>query len=250
MESYLFTQIELAYPAISNYSFAFVKDEKAVQDYIKDSKLYIIALRPESSFKVINVSLGQFVELQVIQSRRVTAEFVLDIFQSAINTDNSSTLDIEFGTYSKERKIIPKTYPINDIHGIKIWQGDDNFKAWFTPEKLLFEYSRKIIKLDKVRLYEYPFSYKILYVGQSVKQNIWDRLSGHETLQEILSKESGLESSTIPTHEISILLFHIFDSQHIKGFDSELDFENDFKISSERVYLDLEKLLVKHYNKI
>ncbi|AOP36374.1 hypothetical protein A0128_20365 [Leptospira tipperaryensis] len=248
MKNHLLSQLELAYPPISNYSFTFIKTEKVVQKYIKDSKLYIIIQRPEYSFKVLSITLGQFVSLQIIQSGEIIAEFELDIFQPAINTDNVSTLDIEIGTYSRDKIFNGGEYPVENVHGIKIWEGDDKFKAWFTPEKILFEYSRNIIRLEKVKLHKYPLTSKVLYVGQSVKQDIWDRLTGHETLQDILSKEFALEASTIPTHEIAIVLLRIFDSQHLKEIDSIKDFQNDSKISPETIYLDFEKLLIKHYD--
>jgi hypothetical protein len=94
--------------------------------------------------------------------------------------------------------------------------------------------------------------YTVHYVGKATKQNVLQRLTGHSTLQEILSVEYPLHYGDLPTHEIAILFFKFFDTLAINTFD----IHSDTKImaetllghnmpSEDTIFLDAEKAFIK-----
>jgi hypothetical protein len=89
-------------------------------------------------------------------------------------------------------------------------------------------------------------------VGESTDQDIWQRLTGHEKLQDILTLEKPFHHESINAHEIILLLFDIAGTESITIIDSidnmdafMEDLINPSLPSKKKITLDVEKALIK-----
>jgi hypothetical protein len=261
--SALATYFSLAYPPISNYDFSFIREEKVVQEYLKKSQLYMISQRPKLVFDNVFIDTDQNIHFEI---RQETTEYkvygILPVRQSAFLTNLDDDIYVEFGSHNKEYTFDKP--PFNNLDGFKFYNKDEVFIAWLTPEKLIYEYSHNTIEVAGLDGWGELFKYKILYVGKATDQDIWQRLTGHETLQDIISKEFPLQYGSLPTHEITLLLFKInaFENfevlgnfQEMQNMDKILDtksLENLFVLKAppeeKNIFLDAEKAFVKLLN--
>lgn len=250
----LINQLSLAYTPLSNYSFTILKTDPDVQSIIENSNLYVIAQRAELRFD--NVRLNEQEETLEFEIRQHSNANVLHckipIFQEAIGADNSKQILIDFGSHYKETPM--DAFPLNNIHGIKFYYDSntpENFLLWISPEKFLHNYwdGEILAKVDGV-IHDFT-RYNIHYVGQATKQDIWERLTGHNKLQTILSLEYPITYGSLPTHEISVLLFNFSDNMQMTTFglssnpDEMVDALMGRNMPGKRtIFLDAEKALI------
>jgi hypothetical protein len=243
--------LSLSYSPISNYEFSHLKEEKVFQQHIGQSKLYMVCQRPQIKFNLISLkhNLLSFEIFQGNSNKRISGK--INLFQKSIIGSYDGEVYIRYGTYQNRREVI-ENLPCHNIDGFKIEKEDGSLLCWLSPEKLFYEYSKRNIKLDRLKGWQKYCIYNVLYIGQATKQEIWKRLTGHETLQQILSLESPLTEQSIPTHEIAILLFEVHSSSGMKVYDlhsdsnniEDLDFKNN-NINTDSIILDAEKLFIK-----
>lgn len=138
---------------------------------------------------------------------------------------------------------------------------DGTFVAWFSPENFIQNTLNGAIEAEIEGPVDDFLRYKVHYVGKATEQNVWKRLTGHATLQEILSLEFPLHYGTLSTHEIAILFFKFHDAIQINTVGVEDEISDDVmntvlakKIPSKKtISLDAEKALINamqpKYNK-
>ncbi len=138
------------------------------------------------------------------------------------------------------------------MNGFQFYDHDMNFLLWLSPDKFLHHYYNNVITATVEGDYKPLTKFNVHYVGKATDQEIWKRLSGHSTLQDILSLETPFNYGTLPTHEIVLLLFRVADKLSIRTFDGTGDVD-DFVDSmlgknhptDKEVSLDAEKVLIK-----
>ena len=262
-QSVLATYLSLAYPPIANYDFTFIREEKVVQDYLKNSQLYMISQRPKLIFDNVFIDTDQNIHFEIPQE---TLDYkilgVLPIRQTAFLTNLDEDVYLELGSYDKNYKF--DKAPFNNLDGFKFYDKDQKFISWLTPERLIYEYSHDVVEATGLDGWKELFKYKILYVGKSTDQDIWERLTKHETLQDILSKKYPLKYGTLPSQEITLLLFRIkaFENFEVLGnFEDLLNIDKILKPEAieslfqlkpppteKNIFLDAEKVFVKLLN--
>lgn len=261
--SALATYFSLAYPPISNYDFTLIREEEVVQEYLKNSQLYMVSQRPKLLFDNVFIDVDQNIHFEI---RQETTDYkiygVLPIRQTAFLQDLEDEIYVELGSYNKS--YIFEKPPFNNLDGFKFYDKDQNFISWLTPERLIYEYSHNTIEVAGLDGWGELFKYKILYIGKSTDQNIWDRLTGHEKLQDILSNEYPLTYGTLPSQELTLLLFRINASENFEVLGNFEDLKNINKIlnpeeaeslyqlkappKEKNIFLDAEKVFVKLFN--
>lgn len=262
--SALVTNISLGYPPISNYDFTFIKTEKVVQEYLKSSQLYMISQRPKLVFDSVFADEEENIHFSIRQeSTNYKIDGVLPIRQSVFLDDVEDDIYFELGSYDRNYKF--NGPPYDNLDGFKFYDKNEEFIAWLTPERLIYECAHNNLQVSGLDGWGELFKYKILYVGKATDQDIWKRLTGHKTLQEIMSKNFPLQYGTLPTHEIALLLFRIDATENfvIQGtFDEfisksykELNKESIEKLfrekelpSEKKIFLDAEKAFVNLLN--
>lgn len=259
-QNILINQLELAYSPVSNYDFSFLKSDMVIQDILSDSRIYIITQRPVLSFENIVFSEGESIlRFEIHQKNNPEIlKVALPFFQENIAKDKTKIVEIEIGSIDKNNDVTQR--PINNMHGIKFYQ-DKVFHVWFSPEKFIQNYTAGYIHAEVLGDIRKFTKYRVHYVGKATEQSIWKRLTGHATLQEILSVEYPLVHGSLPTHEIAILFLRFKDNLSIKTYgDSSKDVDEfvdtlmgNNQLDQKIIFLDAEKALIKamqpKYNK-
>ncbi len=210
---YLISNLQLAYSPLSAYDFTVLKKDTSIHKALNDSSLYAIVQRGELRFdNICSESYKDNVKLS-FEIRQKGNPHVLQcsflVYQKNLLEDLSKEVVLCVG--SSEAKNDLSKMPFFNIQGIKLLEYD-KFKIWFSPEKFLQNYWKGYFNAEiKGDLKEFT-KYTVLYVGKATNQDIWKRLSGHETLQDILALEEPIYTGSIPKDEIAILFFKIEDN--------------------------------------
>ncbi|OFY84534.1 MAG: hypothetical protein A3F72_14105 [Bacteroidetes bacterium RIFCSPLOWO2_12_FULL_35_15] len=249
----LMNQLLLSYSPLCNRDFTILKTDPVIQNIIETSSLYIIAQRPEMRFdNILNNEEEKAMEFDIKQINNPNVlKCKVPLFQENIATDPSKEVLIYLGSNDENNDF--KTFKSN-VHGMKFYQEeilDENFLIWFSPEKFLQNYWKGHLVAEIEGNINDFTKYKVHYVGQSTKQDIWKRLTGHEKLQDILSLEYPLSYGSLPTHEIAILLFRFYDNIFMHTYGDE-SIEEDVVDSmlgknmpdQRTIFLDAEKALI------
>jgi len=246
------SKLRLAYPPVSNYEFVHLKKEQIVQEHIKDSMIYIICQRPMLAFKKLTFNENQDTMYFEIHKRGISEilECEIPLYQKAIEMDENKKVIIEFGTHDPVTNTSSK---FENIHGLTFFNEQQEFLFWISPDKFIYEVLNNKLKA-KIEGDIKPFiSFKVHYVGKATDQKIWNRLTGHNTLQDILSIEKPIMHGTLPTHEISLLLLKVEEVISITFLEDDIDsfVKNALEPSlpsKKTIALDAEKMLINLLN--
>ena len=203
--------IEAVYPIMSCYEFEFLKKERVVQEYMKDATIYMILQRPLVTFN--NVTKCDDEIHATLTDNQVSIPIKIYPFVKKIS-GGEKTLQISTMFYTKAAQ---RTPPFNDVPAFKIEKENGELLHLITPQKAIFEY------LKGAQLYDIdgdPFSlqdYKVHYIGQSFDQDIWNRLTGHEKVQSVLTIEDSMSLlSNKNSYEVCLMLLKV------TGFKEEM----------------------------
>ncbi len=242
----LVNQLQLACSPVSNYDFAHLRKSDYYQNVLEQSSLYVIAGRPALSFANITVgNKGLLFEIcQDSTSDILKCE--LPLCQDKLFSEEDDPI-INFGTHNSDINLLD----IKDIHGITFSKHEHTEPfLYVTPERLLHFIWHNYLTVNIIAGDYRNFTrYAVHYVGKATDQKIWNRISRHEKLQDILSKENALSYGTLPTHEIALLFFKLADKMQIQVFDQDSDFDTislfgEGMPTSNKIFLDAEKVLI------
>jgi len=248
--------LSLAYSPLCNYDFVFLRDDVDIRSAIEESNLYIIAQRPEMFFTQLRQSMdGTTIEFEIQQHQnRKSLKCSMPAYQSAFKTENAIGMQLAFEFMTKNDRTDEP--PFNNLRCISLRELDSDgvphFRIWFTPEKFLQNYWTGLIEAEVAGNIMDFTRYRVHYVGQSSKQEIWERLTGHKKLQDILSLEFPFRYGGLPTHEIVILAMNFIDNMEIRSLGQDSTFEDflaavtgkEFPDKNE-IFLDAEKALIQ-----
>lgn len=216
-------QFELAYSPLSNFEFSVVRNDKVIERIIEDASLYAITQRPILSFENLYVDEeDSYFEFEIHQKNNPEIlKCRLPYLQKSIGASGDKLIAAAINTIKTSQ--LEKSN--NDkIHGFSLVEYPDNyvetakFLVWFSPEKLLQNYWRGLVECQIEGDIRAFLKYKVHYVGKATKQSIFERLTGHKTLQEILSLELPFEYGDLPTHEIALLFFEFRDNIEVTSW--------------------------------
>ena len=249
------TKLALAYAPISNYDFTIVKKEKIIQQVLNESMLYIIAQRAELTFENVDISKKDGILRFNIKKKDSEDLLIcqLSIHQELLEQDQSKYVEIKCGFYDTE--ILNKTFPANGVDGFHFFDSSGKFLLWVSPDKFLYLYHHKLLQAEIEGNLDLFTEYKVHYVGKATDQKVYDRLTGHNNLQKILSLEKPFHKGSLPTHEIMLLLFKVKEALGFITAGDEEGISNLFEMVSANnspddkvLSLDVEKALIKLLN--
>lgn len=248
----LATKLKLAYAPLSNHDFAVVKSEIIIQKILDGSMLYVITQRPLLTFENVDKSEdGATLLFDIVQQKTgIKVKCTLPIYQEFLGQDETQGINVKFGSYDKNWK--QTILPLTNVNGLQFYDHDMKFLLWLNPDKFIHHYYNKVIIATVEGDYKPLTKFNVHYVGKATDQEIWLRLTGHSTLQDILSLETPFNYGTLPTHEIVLLLFRVADKLSITTFDGtgnvdefvDTMFGGNYPTDKE-VSLDAEKVLIK-----
>jgi hypothetical protein len=251
----IINQLKIAYGTLTNYEFSIVKNDPSIELALDRASLYIIAQRNVISFEnIVPNQKDNLLEFEIHQKNNPNIlKCRLPYLQETIGA--TGEYEIHLALNYIDKKNIQDKPPIGNVYGFSLIEHknkENRFLIWFSPEKLLENVwnGNVICEIDgNIRDF---LKYKVHYVGKATKQSILKRLTGHSTLQDILSLEHPFSYGDLPTHEVAILCFEFQDNIEIKTFGVESD-NNDITDAlmgknypdQEKIFLDAEKALIK-----
>ncbi|MGB5820912.1 MAG: hypothetical protein WBG90_15610 [Saonia sp.] len=259
----LINQLELAYAPMTAYEFAINKDDELIERALEKASLYVIAQRPVITFENVIPSPNEYkLNFEIHQKGNPNIlKCSIPLVQSVVGSTDQDTIAVAFNYLDKSQK--QEIPPLFNIHGFsfaKHTEIGNEFLIWFSPEKLLQNWWKGHIECEIKGDLKSFMKYKVHYVGKATKQSILKRLTGHSTLQDILSLQTPVTEKQLPANEIVVMPFEFQDNLQIQSFGPESDLESmiaAFKGENypdqEKVFLDAEKALIKamkpSYNK-
>ena len=209
-------QATVRHPIVSAYEFEFLKEEAAFLDFLKPCTLYMIIQRP---LMVINDLVGDNGIIRFkIDDDTPSAPLICEIdpVVAGFVDDKAGPFELELQFFrSRDRDDLP----FDELAGFKIYDHDKTFKAWVTAERFLFHCikgSRGFRLAGEMRPY---MDYTVHYIGKAFDQAVWERLTGHEKMQKVLTLEHSKNVRSLgPAFEISLMLLAIVGIDELAAF--------------------------------
>ena len=250
--------LELSYNPICNYDFALVKDDELFRTFIRNSSIYIITQRRELTIELLRPEFHSphqtVLHFEIRQKGNPSVlKCQIPMYQPQLAADINKEIRFHFEYALPKPNPISKTFPQNNIRNLLVYYHDNTFITWLSPENFIQNYLRGALEATVEGSIEEFIKYKVHYVGKSTEQEIWKRLTGHSTLQQILSLEYPLQYGTLPTHEIAILFLQLKDAVGLHTISAADPITEDFIQSlketnlppAKTISLDAEKALIK-----
>ncbi len=201
-------QLEATYPIVSAYEFEFLKGEDIIRERLDDCTIYMIVQRPLTYFDNVETSDG-YIYFEIVDGVNVPMKCRINLVEAEI-CDGSEPVDIEMMFFTKNPSQTP---PYRDVAAIKLFKKDGSFILWWSPQKILYEMIVKKLKLA-VAVEANPLlflNFNVLYIGKAFSQKVWDRLTGHDKMQKILTIQSpvGAAPAAQAPFEISLILLTV-----------------------------------------
>ena len=183
-------------------------------------------------------------------------------------------LDVEVGKVTFQIRIPacenPK-YSFNGFAGIKtepeglekaqkVWllsfndKGEAVSSIGFNFDELIYYYGKDLFHITIQGDFTSAITYEVLYVGETVGENLTQRFKAHHALQNMLIEEKVISSSFDKSEELILMPF-ITDSYMctmLTGFSPESDWNKvltgNFDVTHKQISLDAEKALVHGMN--
>ncbi|MBG0757400.1 hypothetical protein [Vibrio cidicii] len=199
-------QVKSAYPVISAYEFEFLKEFDEVQQLWSESTIYFIVQRPLIYFNKLHIDKG-IVKYEISDmngNSPLTGS--LDPYTAGFAREGESfhfTANFYKGS-AKDKK------SLDYVSSFAIETETREHLAWITPQKIIhlsIMGSEGYALKGNVKDY---IDYRVHYIGQAFSQDIWSRLTGHEKMQSILTREALFDSTgNRNSFEIALILMEV-----------------------------------------
>ena len=216
----LSTTLKLACCPLSVNDIVWAKHDKDVQRAIAKAHAYMVVKKPKIyfcnictgsdkiNFDLVNECGRVSVSIpsnQAFFKPASTKKLILNIEDNIVEKNKvvSTARGIEF--YAVDKKIFEKSLKADDKE-LKKALNEESFVDWLTPEKLLYLYSNKLLRIpnfDKTK--KFFWNYEVMYIGKVAHENALKRQKKHESFLEIL--ESEIEDYEEMRNDIVLLFF-------------------------------------------
>lgn len=201
-------QVSAAYPVVSAYEFEFLKGEELVRERLDNCTIYMIVQRPLTYFDNVEMRDG-FIYFQIADGKNPPMKCRIDPVAAKISLPGEM-LYIETQFFSETPGTVQ---PLRDVAGIKLLKEDGSFILWWSPQKLLYEYVVNDLRVETTDDAD-PLSFldfDVLYIGKAFSQKVWNRLTGHDKMQKILTLQSPVSAGPIARapFEIALVLLKV-----------------------------------------
>ncbi len=207
--------LSTTYPIVSAFEFEFLKGEALIRERLAGSTVYMIVQRPLTYFA--NVELGHGVlRFDIVDD--VAPPLRCEVRPSDIGLCSpDDDLDVEVQFFNATPGT---TQPFQDVAAIKLYRTDGTFLVWWSPQKFLFELLVNGLEAGVSGDPADFLDYRVHYIGKAFSQKVWNRLTGHEKMQRILTVEAAVGSSRAARapFEISLIMLTVVGFDDIPEF--------------------------------
>jgi hypothetical protein len=243
----MMSTLHLVYPPVSSYEADHVKRDSQVEERLRSSDFYMMAMRAEVRFEDVDDD-GLRWKVRVTGKNALGQPIIdyvtLDVEQLAANTLGAvpDAMCAEVG---------PKL--------IRLWPGsEEDFKngrieepfEWFTTEKLLHDMRRGVLGLTGLKRLRDFSMYDLLYVGIAKRTDTFTRLfeDAHHARQKILSVEWPRREGARVADELIMFPFRVEPTliRTLATGNDWTDMSNDaWRRYKKRVVADAEKAFIR-----
>lgn len=204
---------EIPYPPVSAWEFNQLKTEAAVRERLQDATVYIIAQRPILWFDRVRDEGGD-IRFEINDGRGPPVKGIIDPLRLGLFGPGEPML-LECGFHHDAEETPP---PWDRAGSIKLFDRDKRLRAWWSPQKLLFEALAHDLKVPFAGDLERFMEFEIHYIGKAYDQSLWERLAAHRRYLEILINEKvrGVDHAQ-PSLEITIFALEVVDLEELAG---------------------------------
>jgi len=201
-------QVAAAYPVVSAYEFEFLKEEAVIRERLDQCTVYLVVQRPLTYFDQIELRDG-VMYFEIADGVTEPMRCRVDLVDAGVCVPGE-VVDVEMQYFSKTPG---SEQPFREVAAIKLFRQDGSFLLWWSPQKILHEVLVNGLRVAFAEGSD-PLSFldfTVLYVGQAFNQKVWDRLTGHDKMQKILTVQSpvGANPAARAPFEVSLILLTV-----------------------------------------
>jgi hypothetical protein len=230
-------QVSTTYPIVSSYEFEFLKTEKVIRERLDGCTIYLIVQRPLTYFDKVELR-GGYIYFEIADGENAALPCRVHPVGAGI-CEAGETVDIEMQFFSK---VPSRSPPYRDVGAIKVFKEDGSFVVWWSPQKILYE---MLVNGFPVEVAEDGnalsfLDFKVHYIGKAFSQKVWNRLTGHEKMQRILTLQGpiGASPEARAPFEISLILLSVVGLTDVPGINTAFTIPPNVKPILHEVDLD------------
>lgn len=200
-------QVTMTYPMVSAFEFEFLKEEAVIQERLDACTIYLLVQRPLTYFDKVEFRDGRMF-FEIADGVSPPLECRVDLVDMGI-CDYGEVVDVEVAYFVETP---PQEPPYREVASIRLYRKNGDFILWWSPHKLLYEMLMKGLKVATADGDPRSFlDFTVLYVGKAFNQKVWDRLTGHDKMQKIMTVQSpiGASKAARAPFEVSLVLLTV-----------------------------------------
>ncbi len=216
----LSTTLKLACSPLSVNDIVWAKHDKDVRSAIAKAHAYMVVKKSQIYFSNICFG-GDKINFDLVnECGRVSVsiptnqtffkpasskKLVLNIEDKVVEKNGVVLAAHGIEIYEVDKKVYEKALKAND-KDLKKTLDEESFVDWLTPEKLLYLYSNKLLRIpnfDKTK--RFFWDYEVMYIGKVAHENALKKHKKHESFLEIL--ESEIDDDEETRNDIVLLFF-------------------------------------------
>lgn len=229
METTSINRLKLSYGPMTVYEFEEAKKDEAIRKELDSTTVYIVAKRHLPFFRIIH-DKTQRSDDSGLESLCLKVDYPgSDDIEIIINKNENNRL-FSSGIDSIEvysNQDVQELTPQDPFHAFSLFDTSGEFVIHTNFDRLIQLNQNNIINVQIKGDITPLITYEVLYVGQCVKEHIFDRYKSHHALQKILIDERIIPKDYDKVNELLILPFSIQNSTLAsiddKASDSDID---------------------------
>jgi|TARA_R110000772_G_scaffold226344_1_gene336991 hypothetical protein len=209
------------YPLVSAWEFEFLKAENIIRERWDNCTIYMMVQRPLTYFDKVVIE-DSYIHFEITDGMKPPLPCRINLVANGL-CEVGEVVDISVEFYSKTPG---NEQPLRNVGALRIFRSDGTLVVWWSPQKILYEMIVNNLEVEIAEGSElFAFSdYKVHYIGKSFSQKVWNRLTGHEKMQRILTieREVGTSPEARAPFEISLIFLNLLgldDAPMVGSFD-------------------------------
>lgn len=198
------------YPVVSAYEFEFLKEEAAVKQHLEPCTLYVIIQRP---LLVINNLHGKDGVIHFTiddDTPSAPLECEINLVEAGFLQHEGEEFELEMQFFRPRDR---DNHAFNELACFKIFDCNGSFKVWFSAQRFIYHYLEAAPGFSLAGDVTKYIDYTVHYIGKAFNQAVWERLTGHEKMQKVLTMERSKNVRSLGApFEISLMLIAITDA--------------------------------------
>ena len=179
-------------------------EEDVIRRRLDGCTIYMLVHRPLTYFDNVEFREGRL-HFEIADRANPPLQCRVDLVDMGICSPGE-TIDVETAWHTNEAQ---QSQPLRDVAAIRLFREDGTFILWWSPHKILYEMIVNGLQVATADGDPRSFlNFKVLYVGKAFDQKVWDRLTGHDKMQRIMTVQNpvGAAPAARAPFEVSLVL--------------------------------------------